>query len=131
MAILSVSNVGQSFGAFDLFRGVTGSIPNDGKVGLVGPNGVGKTTLLRIMARETNPSAGVVHLAKGATMGYLTQESSQAFNGRSHTVYEELLTVFDGLREEEAKLRQLEEAMGNGTLTDEMMTAIQQAASAV
>ena len=121
MAILSVSNVGQSFGAFDLFRGVTGSIPNDGKVGLVGPNGVGKTTLLRIMARETNPSAGVVHLAKGATMGYLTQESSQAFNGRSHTVYEELLTVFDGLREDEAKLRQLEEAMGNGTLTDEMM----------
>ncbi|MCA9927102.1 MAG: ABC-F family ATP-binding cassette domain-containing protein [Anaerolineales bacterium] len=123
MAILTVSNVGQSFGAFDLFRGVTGSIPNDGKVGLVGPNGVGKTTLLRIMARETNPSAGVIHLARGATMGYLTQESSQAFNGRSHTVYQELLTVFDGLREDEAKLRQMEHEMAAGKQSDESMAA--------
>ena len=121
MAILSASNIGQSFGAFDLFRGVTGSIPNDGKVGLVGPNGVGKTTLLLILARETTPSAGVIHLARGATMGYLPQESSQAFNGRSHTVYEELLTVFDDLRDDEKRLRQMEQEMAAGKQSDEFM----------
>jgi ATPase subunit of ABC transporter with duplicated ATPase domains len=47
---LNAHNVSQSFGALDLFSGVNVSIPNDGKIGLVGPNGIGKTTLLLILA---------------------------------------------------------------------------------
>lgn len=46
MAIISLRNIGQSYGDFDVFLGITASIPNDGKVGLVGPNGIDKTTLL-------------------------------------------------------------------------------------
>jgi ATP-binding cassette subfamily F protein 3 len=41
MSILTASNVGLSFGAFDVFKNVTVSIPNDGKIGLIGPNGIG------------------------------------------------------------------------------------------
>ena len=50
MAVLTANNLGQSFGAIDIFDNISVSIPNDGKIGLVGPNGVGKTTLLLILA---------------------------------------------------------------------------------
>ncbi len=122
MAILTVSNIGQSFGSFDVFRGVTGSIPNNGKVGLVGPNGIGKTTLLLILAGQSKPSAGSFHLARGTRFGYLSQESAQAFAGNEHTVYEEMLTVFAGLKKDESRLREMESAMGKGSPSDELMT---------
>ncbi|MDX1412762.1 MAG: ATP-binding cassette domain-containing protein, partial [Candidatus Promineifilaceae bacterium] len=76
MSVLTVSHVGHSFGAYDVFKGANASIPNDGKVGLVGPNGVGKTTLLLIIAGFTQPDAGSIHIARGIRLGYLSQESS-------------------------------------------------------
>ena len=114
MAILNASRVGQSFGEFDVFSGVSVSIPRDGKIGLVGPNGVGKTTLLLILAGRAQPSAGTIHLARGTRIGYLSQESSDAFIGESaaQTVYDEMLAVFAGLRAMEERLRALEHEMG-------------------
>ena len=76
MAILSANHLGQAFGDFDVFSGVSGSIPHEGKVGLVGPNGVGKTTLLLILAGLTPPSAGSVHIARGTRLGYLPQDGA-------------------------------------------------------
>ena len=110
MSVLSASNVGQSYGSYDVFSGVSVSIPRDGKIGLVGPNGVGKTSLLLILAGKTQPSGGQIHLAKGATFGYLSQESSDEFAAQDTTqsVFEEMLTVFDNLREMESRMRRLE-----------------------
>ncbi|MDQ4077974.1 MAG: ABC-F family ATP-binding cassette domain-containing protein [Chloroflexota bacterium] len=113
MSILSFSNISQSFGALDVFTGLDGSIPNDGKIGLVGPNGIGKTTLLRILAGMEQPTSGTVHLSRGTRLGYLRQEAVQAFEGRGHSVYQEMLTVFTELRAQEARLREMEEAMAN------------------
>jgi ATP-binding cassette subfamily F protein 3 len=113
MAILTVNHVGQSFGEVDLFSGVSGSIPREGKVGLVGPNGVGKTTLLLILAGLSQPSAGSIHIARGTRLGYLPQEASQAFAGHDNTVFEEMLTVFAALRADEERLRQMEQAMAD------------------
>lgn len=121
MAILSINNIGQSFGAFDLFHGATASIPNDGKVGLVGPNGIGKTTLLLILAGITEPSAGSIHIAKGTKLGYLPQDASQAFVGLSHSVYDEMLTVFKAVRQKECQLQRIETAMANGRSTPELL----------
>ncbi len=114
MAILNASRVGQSFGEFDVCSGVSVSIPRDGKIGLVGPNGVGKTTLLLLLAGQAQPSAGTIHLARGTRIGYLSQESSDAFIGESaaQTVYDEMLAVFAGLRAMEERLRVLEHEMG-------------------
>ena len=120
MAILSATNVGQSFGATDIFTGVSVSVPHGGKVGLVGPNGIGKTTLLYILAGLSTPTTGAVHTARGASVAYLPQESAGAFADESHTVYEELLTVFNALRAEEARLREMESEMATGEFTDEL-----------
>lgn len=127
MAILTCTNIGQSFGNFDLFSGISAQVPNDGKIGLVGPNGIGKTTLLRILAGLSAPSSGVVHFARGARMGYLRQEAMDAFAGRDNTVYQEMLTVFAELRRQEASLRDMETAMSSEGVTDELFETYSQA----
>ena len=52
---VATAGLAQSFGAFDVFSGLTANLPNDGKVGLVGPNGIGKTSLLLILAGLEQP----------------------------------------------------------------------------
>ena len=111
MSILTASNLSQSFGAYDVFVGISVTVPNDGKIGLVGPNGVGKTTLLRILARQSESGTGQVHWARGTRLGYLEQEAVQAFAGQEHTVYDEMLTVFAGLQAEQERLEEMEAQM--------------------
>ena len=121
MSILTATHVGHSFGAYDVFRGVSVSIPNDGKIGLVGPNGVGKTTLLLVLAGLTQPEAGTVHMSRGSRLGYLSQESSDAFGGREHSVFDEMLTVFAQLQETAVRLSQMETAMSDGHLSEALL----------
>ena len=120
MAILTASNLTQSFGAVDIFANISASIPNDGKIGLVGPNGIGKTTLLLILAGLTTPSGGSVQRARSSRLGYLPQESASAFEGQTHTVYAEMLTLFAGLRQQEERLRQMEKTMASGEDSEEL-----------
>jgi ATP-binding cassette subfamily F protein 3 len=114
MSILNVENIGLSFGAFDLFRGISVTVPNDGKIGLIGPNGIGKTSLLLILAGINPPTAGQIHLARGRRLGYLRQEAVEAFADRENTVYAEMLTVFSGLQARQEELTLLETEMANG-----------------
>ncbi|MCB0035122.1 MAG: ABC-F family ATP-binding cassette domain-containing protein [Anaerolineales bacterium] len=116
-----MSNLTQSFGAFDLFSGISGTVPNDGKIGLVGPNGVGKTSLIQILTGQTTAKSGAVHIAKNATVGYLQQEAMRAFHGREElSVHQEMLAIFDHLKEKAAALREMEAAMADGTADDEL-----------
>ena len=111
MSTLTISNLGVAFGDFDLFMGISASIPNDGKIGLVGPNGIGKTTLLRVLAGLMQPTSGSVTMARGTQIGYLRQEAVDAFAGRHNTVHDEMLAVFAALRAQETTLRELEHRM--------------------
>lgn len=111
MSILSAHHLGLSFGATTIFSGIDVSIQPKSKIGLVGPNGIGKTSLLFILNGLTPPTTGHVHTVSGLRIGYLHQEAMQAFAGHHNTVYSEMLTVFAGLRAMEVRLRDLEEHM--------------------
>ncbi len=113
MSLLYAENIGLSFGAFDLFRGVSLSVANDSKIGLIGPNGVGKTSLLLILAGISPPTEGKIHFARNRRMGYLRQEAVDAFADRSNSVYAEMLTVFSGLVAQQQRLHDLEEKMAS------------------
>jgi ATP-binding cassette subfamily F protein 3 len=79
MSVLTTQNIGLSFGAFDVFGGVSVRIADDSKIGLIGPNGIGKTSLLLILADLCQATTGSVHVARGRRLGYLRQESIEAF----------------------------------------------------
>ncbi len=121
MAILTANNLGQIFGADELFSGIDVELQPKDRVGLVGPNGVGKTTLLLILAGLQEAAAGEVHRQKELTLGYLRQEAVLTFAGQDNTIYEEMLTVFSRLREQEQAMRQMEAAMAGGDASEELL----------
>jgi len=123
MSILSANNLGLSFGAFDLFRGISVTIANDSKIGLIGPNGIGKTSLMMILAGINQPTTGSIHIARGKCLGYLRQEATVAFDRDETTVYAEMLGVFSNLQKQQARLHKLEADMAAGCYTEEMLAA--------
>jgi len=108
MSLLTANGLAKSFGPVDIFSDVTLSIPHRGRMGLVGPNGVGKTTLLRILLGEEEPSAGEVQYARGLRMAYLPQEARLLTD---RTLWQECLTVFADLINRQTELARLESAM--------------------
>jgi ATP-binding cassette subfamily F protein 3 len=121
MSILRADQLSLTFGDFDLFHGISISIANDSKIGLIGPNGIGKTSLLLILAGLRAPTTGKVHLAGGKRLGYLRQEAVEAFGDRENSVYTEMLTVFEGLREMQDQLHEFERRMAAGEWSDELL----------
>jgi ATP-binding cassette subfamily F protein 3 len=75
--LLSTNAVGLEFGSDEIFSGITFNINAGDRVALVGINGAGKTSLLRILSGEIEPSAGTVTLAGGLRIGYLPQQISE------------------------------------------------------
>jgi ATP-binding cassette subfamily F protein 3 len=110
MSLITAQNLAKSFGAFDLFSGLSLSVPRHARIAIIGPNGIGKTTLLRILAGEDEPSAGQVSQARNLSIGHLAQEAG--FES-PHTLWEDCLLPFEHLRQMEAELHHLEEDMAN------------------
>jgi ATP-binding cassette subfamily F protein 3 len=108
MSLISVSSLTKSFGSFDLFANISFSVGRGARIGLVGPNGVGKTTLLRIIAGEDEASTGTVSRARGVRSGYLSQEADFKMEG---TLWDACHSVFDDLVKQQEELHRLEELM--------------------
>ena len=105
MSLITATNLAKSYGGETVFSGVSLQIPKDARIALVGANGIGKTTLLRLMAGHEAPSHGQLQCARGMSFGYLPQEA--AFNAE-HTLWEECLQAFDALLEKERELAAVE-----------------------
>jgi ATP-binding cassette subfamily F protein 3 len=104
MSLVTTHNLGKSFDPVDIFAGLSLSIPHGARIAVVGPNGIGKTTLLRIIAGKEPASQGEVHYSRGLTIGYLPQESVLESD---LTLWEECLMPFSTLRNQERELIRL------------------------
>lgn len=110
MSIITVSNLTKSFGHRDIFAGLSFGIEKGARLGIVGPNGVGKTSLLRILAGEDEASSGSLHRARGIRLGYLPQEADFQMSGSLWDVCE---TVFADIIQQQEELTRLEHKMAN------------------
>src|SRR5216683_4382756 len=104
MPIVSVIQVGKSFGAERVFAGVSFQVDEQDRVGLVGPNGAGKSTLLNLLAGREEPDEGTIARNRNLRIGYLTQHTD--FHPHN-TLREEMLTVFAEVQAWEHALSEL------------------------
>ncbi|MDY5934951.1 MAG: ABC-F family ATP-binding cassette domain-containing protein [Oscillospiraceae bacterium] len=114
MTVLSFQNLAFSFGERELFRNVNFDINDKEKVGFIGSNGVGKTTILKLIRGELEPTEGAVVIGKDARLGYMEQHTCSK---KGRTLYDELISVFDELINLEIEINQvnyrLEHGLGN------------------
>ena len=110
MAILDVQNLTLSFGESTLFEGVSFDVKEREKVGLIGCNGAGKTSLFRIITGEYEPTQGNCFISKNTKVGYMEQHTCS----ENKTVYNELISVFDDLIEIEKELDEIAHNLTNG-----------------
>lgn len=106
--ILACSHIYKQFGDDSLFEDVTFHINDGERAALVGMNGTGKTTLLRIIMGELTADSGEITTAKDKTFGYLPQQ--QGYHS-DNTIYEELLEVKSDIVELDRSIREMEQTM--------------------
>ena len=100
MSLLSISNLGLFYGDKQIFSRVNLGITNRAKIGLVGSNGSGKTSLIMILAGALEPTEGEVYREKGCRVGYVPQTPPEA---TTRPLRAEIMTAFDDLFELESK----------------------------
>ncbi len=110
MPALSVRNLTMTFIERNLFTDVSFDVEERDKVGFIGANGVGKTTLFKILNGEISPVSGTVTFSKNVLPGYMEQH---ACNNPRADVYHELLSVFDYLSDMETEISALAHQIDN------------------
>lgn len=106
MIIAQGHDLEKQFGANTLFKNVNFSIDANARIGLIGPNGVGKTTLLKIMTGEEEATHGDFTINKNIDVGYIAQENGLNEN---KTIWEEMLSVFTSLINMSKKITSLQQ----------------------
>ena len=121
--ILSLQNVYKEYSGEVLFQPLSFVVRDDDRTAILGPNGTGKSTLIKMILGKEEVTGGNIIFSKGVSVGYLSQD---VIENPEHTLYEEALTVFASLREEEKRLKELSEAIAkdpeNTALLEEYST---------
>lgn len=115
--LFRLSDVQKSYGGASILRGVSFQINPDEKVGLVGRNGAGKTTVFKLITGEESPDAGQVVRMNSLKLGLLEQHVDFSENETVHTA---ALSAFRHLHDMEAEMRRLEAEMAEN-FSDEIL----------
>ena len=110
MIILSAQHIAKSFGVNAVLRDVSLTVQQGDRIGLVGVNGCGKSTLMRILAGLDAQDGGEISLVRGLRVGYLAQQNMVT---SGETVWNELQKVYEPVFAMEKKLRELENEMAH------------------
>jgi ATP-binding cassette subfamily F protein 3 len=121
MSLLQIRELDKFYGADPILREVQLEIQAGEKWGLVGKNGCGKTTLMRIITGEEDYDRGSVHWAHNARVSYLRQEADFDPN---RSIYEELRGLFGALDELQAKIAAVQGQMSGPDLTEETLAQL-------
>ncbi|WP_294132499.1 ABC-F family ATP-binding cassette domain-containing protein [uncultured Clostridium sp.] len=105
MIILSCKDICKSYGIRDILKDITFSINEGDKVGIIGANGEGKSTLFKIITKEISQDSGEIFIDKNKTLGYLSQNLAL---DSDKNIYEETLSVFEEILNIEERLSSLE-----------------------
>ena len=115
MQLITASDISVSFAELEIFKGVSVDINERARVGIVGPNGQGKTTLLETLVGRLRPDGGAVRRRRGVTIGYVPQ-TTKRIDGV--TLEDEVMLAFAELRRIEAELAESAEAIQNAASRD-------------
>ncbi len=118
MPLIQLEDIWKSFGAYDVLTGIHWQIDPGDRIGLVGPNGCGKTTLLRLITEESLPDRGQLHRQRDLNIGFLTQEPT--FDPEC-TVMDAALEAFADILALQHRLQDLEKTMAEGENTDAVL----------
>ena len=108
MAVLSVNGIYKSFGATSILEDVSFSVNKNEKVAIIGDNGEGKSTLLKIITRQLEADKGSVYFEDSNSVGYLSQ---QVIDNIEHTLIEEMELAFTKLKKMEKEMAELVDKM--------------------
>ena len=118
MSLITVSSLSKSFGADDLFANVSFSVAKGARMALVGPNGIGKTTLLRILIGEEQASSGQITRTRGLRIGYLSQEADFELQG---VLWDVCLEPFADLIRMQVEVEKLEGEMSDSSKREQAL----------
>lgn len=120
MQILNIQQLKKEFGETLLFENVSFSLNDNDRLALIGPNGNGKSTLIKMLLNQEEKTSGDISFAKGTTIGYLSQE---VITNIGNTLEQEVLYIFADLIKQEKVLTELEQKIScnpnNISLIDE------------
>jgi ATP-binding cassette subfamily F protein 3 len=105
MPLITGHDVGKNYGAHEVFRGLAFGLDVGERIGLVGPNGEGKTTLLKMIAGLEGVTHGEIQFRKGTRLGYLPQVPAPY--DAEVSLWDDLFAVFEPLRRRETEIHSL------------------------
>ncbi|MBD80500.1 MAG: glycosyl transferase family 2 [Crocinitomicaceae bacterium] len=102
--MINISKISVFISGKDLFKDVSFTIRPKDRIGLTGKNGAGKSTILKIISGEREPTSGSIDISSGKTIGYLPQEMNFSYK---QTVFGETMSVFKQVLDLESELQNI------------------------